>query len=506
MQKKIKRSLPAVGKKFFTLTNISVLSILLIAFFVRIFRIDQLLGFYYDQGRDAGVIWNLIYNHKFFLIGPTTGIEGIFRGPWYYWLITPFYWLGKGNPVYPSIFLSLTVVISLYLFYKIGEKIGGKVTGFLAIIIGSISYDLVMASRWLSNPTPMFLISVIFLYSLFMILDGKRWAWILTAFFLGLAMQFGSATEIFYFPALLILIIWQRKNLPNWKIIFISVLLFFITIAPQFIFDIKHDGVLRDNIYKFIFTRSSFKLSFWETVKVRIPFYYNLFASKLFSSNHTLSTVFVSILAILVAVQRKIIFKNKNFVMVLIFFLAPLIGMLFFQGNEGNVYDYYFTGYYLIFILLFSIVFGSTWKNLCGKILIFSFLFFFVKENAFKVKDYITSGVDGPSAIAFGNQKQAIDWIYKDANGRDFNVDEYVPPVIPYSYNYLFTWLGNTKYHKLPVEPQISLLYTLYEVDSPYPERLEAWLTRQKGIGKVIKEQTFGGITVQERQRIPGGK
>src|SRR6266498_1061990 len=107
--------------KLLTPLNIAIISILLISFFFRIYRIDQLLGFYYDQGRDANVIWNLIHNHKFFLIGPTTGIEGIFRGPWYYWLISPFYWLGQGNPIYPSIFLSITVVVSLFFLYKIGE-------------------------------------------------------------------------------------------------------------------------------------------------------------------------------------------------------------------------------------------------------------------------------------------------------------------------------------------------------------------------------------------------
>lgn len=489
-------------KKLITPSIVFITLILLAAFFVRVYRIDQLLGFYYDQGRDASVIWDFIYNHKFFLIGPTTGIAGIFRGPWYYWLITPFYWLGHGNPVFPSVFLSFTVVLSLILLYKIGIRAGGKASGFLAIIIGGFSYDIVMASRWLSNPTPMFLISMVFLYSLFMILDGKKWAWIVTGFSAGLAMQFGSATEVFYFPALLIFVLWQRKNLPNWKIVMLSLVALAITVVPQVLFDFKHDHILSKNIYNFIFTKGSFKASFWQIVQIRLPFYYNIFASKLFSDNHLLAKVFLSISGLLLVFQGKTLFKNRNFVIIFIFFVSPLVGMLFFQGNEGNVYDYYFTGYYLIFILLFSIVYGSTWKHLWGKILIITFLLLFAKENIYKVNGYITSGVDGPSAIALGNQKLAIDWIYKNANGKDFNVDEYVPPVIPYAYNYLFTWLGTTKYHKLPNENQVPLLYTLYEIDPPHPERLEAWLKRQKGIGKVETTSVFGGITVERRIRI----
>ena len=489
-------------KKLITPSFIFLSIILIIAFFIRVYRIDQLLGFYYDQGRDALVIWDLIHSHKFFLIGPTTGIAGIFRGPWYYWLITPFYWLGKGNPIYPSIFLSFTTIIALFLSYKIGERIGGKVVGFLTVIIGGFSYDMMMASRWLSNPTPMFLISMVFLYSLFMILDGKKWAWIITGFFAGLAMQFGSATEVFYFPALLIFIIWQRKNLPSWKIILLSLGALAITVLPQVLFDFKHDGILSKNIYNFIFTKGSFKASFWQIVQIRLPFYYTIFASKLFSANQLLSKIFISISALLLVIKGKSLFKNKNFLIVFIFFLSPLIGMLFFQGNEGNVYDYYFTSYYLIFVLLFSVIYGSVWKHVLGKILIIIFLIFFIKENLYYVKNYITSGVDGPSAIALGSQKLAIDWIYNNANEKDFNVDEYVPPVIQYSYNYLFLWLGTTKYHKLPNENQIPLLYTLYEIDPPHPERLEAWLKRQDGIGKVQARSSFGGITVQRRIRI----
>ena len=110
--------------------------------------------------------------------------------------------------------------------------------------------------------------------------------------------------------------------------------------------------------------------------------------------------------------------------------------------------------------------------------------------------------VNDYKTIVLNRQMAAIDWIYKDANGREFNVDEYVPPVIPYAYQYLFQWLGEVKYKAQPLTKNVDLLYTLYEVDPDHPERLQAWLDRQKGIGTVLEEQKFGGIVVQERQRI----
>ena len=109
---------------------------------------------------------------------------------------------------------------------------------------------------------------------------------------------------------------------------------------------------------------------------------------------------------------------------------------------------------------------------------------------------------DTPGAIYFKNQKQAVDFVYKNANGQDFNVDVYVPPVIPYSYDYLFTWYGPRYHGYAAKKDRVELLYTLYEEDPPHPERLTSWLDRQKGIGKVMEAYKSGGITVERRLRI----
>jgi len=44
-------------------------------------------------------------------------------------------------------------------------------------------------------------------------------------------------------------------------------------------------------------------------------------------------------------------------------------------------------------------------------------------------------------------------------------------------------------------------LYTLYEVDQPYPERLDAWLARQDRIADTIEAKKFGGVSVERRLR-----
>ncbi len=491
-------------KNYHPLIYFLLFLILGLALFVRVYRVGQVLGFYYDQGRDALVIWDLWHKGKLFLIGPTTGIAGIFRGPFYYYLIAPFYLLGGGNPVWPAVFLALTSVLAIIILYYLGFKVQDRMTGLLAAVIASFSFYIIMASRWLSNPTPMLLLSLLLVWMMLLVTKGKKWAWPLIALIAGLSLfHFGSAGEVFYFPAIFLFAIWQirRKNLPDKKFLLLSVIALLFTAFPLVVFDIRHAGLIRNSLEKFLIKDESFKVSLWQVVGTRLNFYYDVFTNKIFHWRRAREVFILGVIGFSFIAFLPKLLKRDGIKILLLLFLSPLLGLLFFQGNFGNIYGYYLTGYYLIFILLFAVVLGQLWKLGPGKIFIIFFLYVFLSTNFEVVRYKISDGLDGPQTVAFGNEKQALDWIYTDVGSRKFNVDVYVPPVIPYSYDYLFKWYGS-KYGYQPMEEQVSLLYTLYEVDPPHPERLEAWLERQKGIGVVEEEARFGGITVQRRKRI----
>ena len=134
--------------KLLTFENIIIVGFLITAFLLRIFRVSDILAFHYDQGRDALVIWDLIREpHKLFLIGPTTGLPGVFRGPYYYYLIAPFYFFGQGNPVYPSVFLAFLSTLALYLMYLLGKNIGGFRAGLFSLFLGTFSFEIIYLVR-----------------------------------------------------------------------------------------------------------------------------------------------------------------------------------------------------------------------------------------------------------------------------------------------------------------------------------------------------------------------
>lgn len=481
-----------------------ILSIVLVlSFFLRVYRVSDLLGFYYDQGRDALVVWDLLQNKNVPFIGPVTGIPGIFRGPFYYYLIAPFYLLGGGNPIYPSVFLSLTTVFAVLLIYYLGYKIHSRATGLIAAIITAFSFNIVMASRWLSNPTPMLLLSMILVLAMLKVSEGKKSWWMVISAVSGLSLfHFGSSGEFFYFLALPIFAFWQRKNLPNKKTFLLSCLLFLVTVAPLVAFDIKNKGLLITNIKNFLFAGSSFGFPGWRHIGDKIEFLYDVFINKIFNGRYVKENVVLGVVFLSFIYYLHKLIKNKGVGILLLLFITGALGIIFFQGNFGNIYDYYLTGYYLIFILLFSVALGTLWETNLGKFFVLYFLYFFLTNNTEVLKFKLRDPVESPQSIAFKNQKQSIDWIYEDAKDKGFNVDVYVPPVIPYAYDYLFEWYGGKVKRRKPLEERVDLLYTLYEVDPPHPERLEAWLARQKGIGSIEEETKFGGITVQRRKRI----
>ncbi len=478
-----------------------LLIILFFGLFLRTHYIGRLLGFYYDQGRDALTIWNMWHLGDIPFIGPTTGIAGIFRGPFYYYLIAPFYLLGKGNPIWPSVFLSITTIIASGMMYYLGFKIQNRATGIIAAFISSISFNIVLASRWLSNPTPMLLLSMLFVWMLILIVEGKKWAWAPAIFIATVSLfHFGSAGEVFYFVALLIVFVWQakRRSLPNGKFLFLTAMLVLVALLPLIAFDIKNHGLITKNIGKFLITDESFKLPTWRFINDKFEFYYDVFTNKIFNGRYYLERFILGgvLLVFFYNLHRLI---KKDGVKVLVLLLSSVIfGLIFFQGNFGNIYDYYLTGYYLPFLLLFSIALGYVWKFKLGKIFVIYFLYIFLSNNAGVLKYKLMDRGDGPNSISFWAQKEAISWIYKDAKEKEFNVDVYVPPVIPYAYDYLFKW----KYNKLLIKDNVPLLYLLYEHDPDHQERLDAWMARQKGIAKSEEIKKFGAITVERRIRI----
>lgn len=466
--------------------------------FLRLYKLNELLGFWYDQGRDALVIHRLLYEGKFFLIGPVTGIGGIFLGPFYYYLIAPFYWLGQGSPVFVIAALNWLAVGGLLVLYLLGKEFFNRQTGLLAVVFYGLSFSTVTFSRWLANPQPLPFFSLLIVFCLLKIYKGEGRYWLLVGLLVGLSLQLEAAGAVFFLPAVLGIVISWRKKTKSWRLMGLGLVVFLFTLLPQILFNFRHDGILLVAFKKFLVAEKAFQFSLWEVTKRRFLTYYDVFFGKLFPSWGR-GVIFSATLfsGLLVWARKRVFGSQKNILWW--WLLIPLVGFLFYQGNFGYVWDYYFAGVIPVFTLILASLLGSLGKEGgLGKVIVLIFLACFLWINGQRLAVYYKTGI----GIALRSQLWAVDWIYEEAQGQDFNVDVYVPPVIPYAYDYLFKWYGQKKHGYQPVENQVDLLYTLYEQDDQHPNLLQAWLARQDGIGEIEREESYGDITVQRRKRI----
>lgn len=488
-----------------------ILLIWLLGFSFRIYRQDQLLGFYYDQGRDAQIASDIISFKNFPAIGPTTGINGLFLGPFWFYLITPGYFFAKGNPAIASIFISFLESLSIILIYFLLKKYVNEKSAWIGSILWSFSYYLIRSSRWFSNPTPLptFVLIMIFLLTeIYISKKTKYWIWV--TFLLGLTIQLEAASAIFFVPTILIftLINWKQTIKVKFQIWFKSAISFCILLIPQLGFEIKNNFLITKNLFGFLTGRvnsdtgKSWGIPTFNFFTKRIIFFYNTFLTKIEPN----STLFLSILYLSIfilgiiflwKIYKKNIFVQLNFLWLFI----PLFFLIFFLGNYGNLYDYYLTGFFPAFIILFSIIISHFFTPL-----IILFLTSFFYYNTYHTIYTIIANPDGPEHISLGNEMQGVNWICSDAKEKEYNLNIYVPPIVPHSYNYLFDWQIKNNKCKIQVTNQVDLIYTLYEVDPLHPERLDVWLKQQNQSSKIIEENTFGGVIVQKRQRIKNGK
>jgi len=486
-----------------------LLVIWLLALFVRFYRQDQLLGFYYDQGRDALMARDIIKGINFPAIGPTTGIQGLYLGPFWYYLITPGYFFSKGNPAIAAYFISFIESLSIPLIYFLIRKYFHKSSALLAIIFWSFSNYLVRSSRWFSNPSPIPTFALLIIYLTLEVFQNHRYYKLyLISLLLGLSLQLEAASAIFFIPSLLVFSLINfntLKKIPLKQYLF-SILSFFATLLPQLAFEIKNSFPVTKTFFAFLSgsvnttSGKSWGLPNFVFIQDRIKFYYQVFFTKLDTNLTPFSLVLLAIfiLGIIILITRH---RHNLFVQLsLVWLFAPLLILLFFQGNYGTLYDYYLTGFFPAFIIVISSSLYASQKLYLNLLLSLSTLFIFSNGNFIHLNNYLIANPDGPTHVSLGNQSQALKYICQKAP-RDYNLNIYVPPITPHTYNYLMNWYQDQGICHPPSTQDQKIVFSLYEVDLNNPSALDNWLKSQDAVGKIDSITEFGGIVVQQRVR-----
>lgn len=462
-------------------------------------------AFTYDVGRDLLEVQKIVKEFDVPLIGQTTGLGGLYYGPWWYYILTPPFIVSSGNPQGIAFFMVILGIAAVIAGYILGLRTGGKALGI--ITAGFLSFSSVMVGFsnqiWNPNIAPLLLI---LLFICMLTNFKKKNKEIIRNFLIGFLMGIILDAEIVFGVLLMgavvltYIISEKREFFSKNKIIIFLGLLF--TLLPRIFFEIRHN---------FVMTKSLFLPKEEDQQVFDIFNFFNVFPERL--------TVFVgqigetfgvgfypSILLCILAICTLLVFRNKlsklekktietMFIILGVF----LVGSSFFARA---IWGHYIVGLPVIYILILSLVLLLIVKKNKTIGILLSIIFIFLSSRP----DVIISNVQNPNwegnAAVYRNQVAVIDYIYKDANGKQFNYIAYTPVVHDYTYQYLFDWYGKKAYGYSPsIETQDSL-YVVIEQDPGYEGRIKDWLKIREGDGEVIAENVVkGGISVQKRRR-----
>lgn len=365
------------SKKIFLLT-----SVLLLAVFLRLWKISEYMTFLGDEGRDVLVVYDILHG-KFTLLGPTASVGGFFLGPIYYYFMAPFLWLFNYNPVGPAVMVALFGVATVFLVYKIGSEFFGFKAGLIASLLYTISPLVIAYSRSSWNPNLMPFFSLLTLYITYKAISkNKMVLFILGGIFLGIAMQMHYlATFLTIIIALYILL--NRGLFGIIKSYLLLFLGFLVGWSPFFAFEVRHGFPNLQSILNFIFSSGETGGSN-KFLQITADVFFRLFGRLLTNfpppeqvslgahSNIAVwyyATIFLGVLSLAVFFLQLIKTKRNdvNFQRLSLILIWFFTGIFLFGFYKKPIYDYYFGFMFpLPFLLvgnLISALFGNLFKK-----------------------------------------------------------------------------------------------------------------------------------------------
>lgn len=433
-------------------SNLSILSILFLAGFVRLYRIGDYMTFLGDEGRDMLVVRHILQGDITFL-GPRASAGDFFLGPFYYYLITPFLWLFNYDPVGPAIMVAIFGIATVYLVFWVGRKFFGQKAGLIAALLYAVAPVVVRysSSSWNPNVVPFF--TLLLFISLYFAFKNKLIRLFgLVGILLGILMQLHYlATFIAVIVALCVGVCTffdrksykdlLRKYVLNYFSIFIG---FVISFSPFLAFEVRHGFPNIRTIFSFIFSPSlnSGEESNATFITIVLDVFYRvitkvlIFISPDTGWNNTLISSINIILVVLIIISLYFLLKTKDKVFKTILLLWFIVGIILFGFYKKPLYEYYFGFLFpLPFLLLgnlVSAVISSSRNNLFIKISAISIVFAIFVINISQLHVWHEPN----------RQKQQMqtiaEFVLSHTDGKPFNFALITPGNSDHAYRYFF--------------------------------------------------------------------
>jgi hypothetical protein len=481
------------------------------------------ITFGYDQARDALEAMSIFTTDHIKIIGPQTDIPGLFHGPLYWYLLAPFYYFGSGNPYIAKMLLVLTSLVCIPTLYFVSYKIwGNKLISLLAAAMLAVSLESVQYARWMSNPSPALLTTLLSWYACYLMYK-KDWRGImlfLLSWPFSVQFEFFLVYQLFIFAPLLLC----RFSIPSLirdhlKALSIVAIVCLVVLSPFVIAQVKFGFQSVTALSGFLIHKGG------DSAYSRNPVEFALLLARNIKMNilDVSDGVAVGVLALMtlgyfVTNQS----YKKKYVYCLVWFVSPVIIFAFGHHHSyfltiGNLYALIM----LISVLLVSLLSktGIGWRVI-GAVLVITIL----GANIYRIyavrdkQEFLFSVQDDNDIYS---QIQLINWTYSQSAGESFAINTVTNPLfINTTWSYLYDQVGRKAGREMPawkgvgqegrfgneiqykkMSPQSDmLLYLIFEPSGGIPlEYYKAYSAFEDRRSRLISEKKFGTYFVQKR-------
>lgn len=497
-------------KKFFFAYAIIFIFILFLFCYFRLKPLYyQTVGYTYDQGRDFLKAAQMVSEKKLTFIGPTTGIQGLFHGAWWYYLLVIPYLLFNGLPIGFYYFNFFIQLVSYLIFSYFLLKNFKAITALILLAIFALSPYFIFSSTFVGNNImvlPVFMLFLITNYYLLKPNTNKNVNQLIfvAGLLLGFVSEFEVAFGMFLIPIYIILIFLISdlrvvyKKINNTIYFIIGLLIPFI---PRILFELKNNFLQTKALWtSLIHGNSQNPNSFGGAFQDRISLFAGYFRS-LFASDFVL---LLMILLLIFLINQLFLNRVKTINNTLAFF-ATLLSLLFFfsvLNKDSFFWGNYYEGIQYLYLIILGIFLSMEIKN--QTLLNAAKIFILITIVVIGAKGFIRDFPQKPKGSGnLRSQMEIVNYIQAKSTGeKNYCVKIYTPPVIPFTYNYLF--LYNKLSKKIP-EPASNWVndkcWYIIENDDNKERRIK-WITDNVPLNldvldKVEKNDTI--VTLYEK-------
>lgn len=459
------------------------------------------------------------------LVGPTTGLGGLFLGPLWYYVNLPAFIIFGGNPWGICLYLIFLSCLALPLFWFLAhrlfsEKIWAVLCAlFLALIPGSIQASIFVWNPLLSVP-----LMTGALLSFWKARTARKWL-ALGFLLLGLTLQSEFAYAVFFLPVLFVSIPWIRQKL-DWRDFGVAIGAVAVTGIPQFLFELRNHFIMTTSLLHSM-SDTSQSVSWAELWATRPLQLLSTSRSLLLGSSYSgdIFNIFIICLVLLALYAFVAHFRSEKkkasssfflWQLLFLFALIPYPFYLLWRGNHGYFFDYYITPHFvflapIIVLGIHQIVqFGKRFQHFTVLSIVAATLCTLIFGAA--SLHHLDGTVFRPENNAgLGKMMTAVaqiyEWHQQDATNPalPWVVKTYTANVYTEQYDYLLGWYGKAHQISPPqtvLNGQESTWYIIIESrEHAMPIFFDPWYKTATQGGHQIRQKQIGVLTLETWQK-----